>query len=160
MKGEQIMKKVNLREYAAICRAASRRRNFIARLKVRNVEVEGNDNELVKLVAKELKEKGDFFETICCTDPNVGATEFGQWAERVWKRKKRNLAEIRNGNWFVSGRWVFANNPEKPEEVLEKEQAFFMNSMLKLMKDLKEEAEEIGVKVRQGMTLDSLYFSI
>lgn len=59
MKGEQIMKRVSLREYAEICRA-SRRGNLIARLKVRNVEVECKGNELVKLVAKEIREKGDF----------------------------------------------------------------------------------------------------
>lgn len=158
MKGEQKMKKVSLKEFAAICRAA-RNGNLIAKMRLKNVEVENKDNELVKLVAKELKE-GDFFETISCTDPNVGATEFGQWAERVWKRKKRNLAEIRNGNWFVSGMWIFANNPEKPEEVLNREQAFFMKSLISLMNDLREAAEELGIKVRKGIVLDELYFSI
>ena len=53
MKGEQTMKKVNLNEYAAICRAA-RRGNLIAKMRVKNVEVD-NDNELVKLVAESLK---------------------------------------------------------------------------------------------------------
>ena len=161
MKGEQIMKKVNLREYAVLCKAA-RRGNFIARLKVRNVEVEDNENEIVKLVAKELKKNGEFFATVCCTDPNVGATAIGQWAERVWRQneRQRELAEIRNGNWFVSGSWIFVHNPEKPEEVLEKEQAFFMNSMLKLMKDLEQEAKKIGIEVRHGLILDSIYFSM
>lgn len=161
MKGEQIMKRVSLREYAEICRA-SRRGNLIARLKVRNVEVENKGNELVKLVAKELREKGDFFEEICCSDPNVGTTAIGKWAESVWKQKNRSmeLAEIRNGNWFVSGRWIFAKNPEKPEEVLEKEQPFFLKAMLSLMQDLEEEAKKQGVKVRRGMILDSIQFSI
>lgn len=61
MKGEQTMKKVNLNEYAAICRAA-RRGNLIAKMRVKNVEVD-NDNELVKLVAESLKKSSDFFAT-------------------------------------------------------------------------------------------------
>ena len=87
MKGEQTMKKVNLNEYAAICRAA-RRGNLIAKMRLKNVEVD-NDNELVKLVAESLKKSSDFFATLCCTDPNVGTTALGQWAEGVWKSKER-----------------------------------------------------------------------
>lgn len=60
MKGEQTMKKVNLNEYAAICRAA-RRGNLIAKMRVKNVEVD-NDNELVKLVAESLKKSSDFLQ--------------------------------------------------------------------------------------------------
>ena len=160
MKGEQIMKRVSLREYAEICRA-SRRGNLIARLKVRNVEVECKGNELVKLVAKEIREKGDFFEEICCSDPNVGTTAIGKWAESVWKQKDRGmeLAEIRYGNWFVSGLWIFAHN-QKQEQVLKKEQERFIRSLARLMKDLEDEATKLGIKVKKGWILDSLRFSI
>lgn len=156
MKGEQKMKKVSLREYAEICRA-SRRGNLIARLKVRNVEVECKGNELVKLVAKEIREKGDFFEEICCSDPNVGTTAIGQWAESVWEEKgrKKELEEVRNGNFLVIGSWIFEKNSKEdlPEER-------FIRSLARLMNDLKEEAEKLGINVRKGVILDSLYFSI
>lgn len=161
MKGEQIMKRVSLREYAEICRA-SRRGNLIARLKVRNVEVECKGNELVKLVAKEIREKGDFFEEICCSDPNVGTTAIGQWAEGVWKSKERwqELEEVRNGKFLIMGSWIFEKNSFEKEDLLEKQKEHFIRSLAKLMKDIKEEAEYLGVNVRQGMTLDSLNFSI
>jgi hypothetical protein len=157
MKGEQTMKKVNIKEYAAICRA-SRRGNLIARLKVRNVvEVENKGNELVKLVAEKLKEKGDFFEEISCSDPNVGTTAIGQWAESVWEEKgrKKELEEVRNGNFLVIGSWIFEKNSKEdlPEER-------FIRSLARLMNDLKEEAEKLGINVRKGVILDSLYFSI
>ena len=159
MKGEQTMKKVNLNEYAAICRAA-RRGNLIAKMRVKNVEVD-NDNELVKLVAESLKKSSDFFATLCCTDPNVGPTAIGKWAESVWKQKDRGmeLAEIRYGNWFVSGLWIFAHN-QKQEQVLAKEQERFIRSLARLMKDLEDEATKLGIKVKKGLSLDSLRFSI
>jgi hypothetical protein len=159
MKGEQTMKKVNLNEYAAICRAA-RRGNLIAKMRVKNVEVD-NDNELVKLVAESLKKSSDFFATLCCTDPNVGTTAIGKWAESVWKQKDRGmeLAEIRYGNWFVSGLWIFAHN-QKQEQVLAKEQERFIRSLARLMKDLEDEATKLGIKVKKGLSLDSLRFSI
>ena len=159
MKGEQTMKKVNLNEYAAICRAA-RRGNLIAKMRLKNVEVD-NDNELIKLVAERLKRNGDFFEEICCSDPNVGTTAIGKWAESVWKQKNRSmeLAEIRYGNWFVSGLWIFAHN-QKQEEALKKEQERFIRSLVRLMKDLEDEATKLGIKVKKGWILDSLQFSI
>ena len=159
MKGEQTMKKVNLNEYAAICRAA-RRGNLIAKMSVKHVEVD-NDNELVKLVAESLKKSSDFFATLCCTDPNVGTTAIGKWAESVWKQKDRGmeLAEIRYGNWFVSGLWIFAHN-QKQEQVLAKEQERFIRSLARLMKDLEDEATKLGIKVKKGLSLDSLRFSI
>ena len=159
MKGEQTMKKVNLNEYAAICRAA-RRGNLIAKMRLKNVEVD-NDNELVKLVAESLKKSSDFFATLCCTDPNVGTTAIGKWAESVWKQKDRGmeLAEIRYGNWFVSGLWIFAHN-QKQEQVLAKEQERFIRSLARLMKDLEDEATKLGIKVKKGLSLDSLRFSI
>lgn len=159
MKGEQTMKKVNLNEYAAICRAA-RRGNLIAKMRVKNVEVD-NDNELVKLVAESLKKSSDFFATLCCTDPNVGTTAIGKWAESVWKQKDRGmeLAEIRYGNWFVSGLWIFAHN-QKQEQVLAKEKERFIRSLARLMKDLEDEATKLGIKVKKGLSLDSLRFSI
>lgn len=161
MKGEQIMKRVSLREYAEICRA-SRRGNLIARLKVRNVEVECKGNELVKLVAESLKKSSDFFATLCCTDPNVGTTALGQWAEGVWKSKERwqELEEVRNGKFLIMGSWIFEKNSFEKEDLLEKQKEHFIRSLAKLMKDIKEEAEYLGVNVRQGMTLDSLNFSI
>lgn len=155
MKGEQTMKKVNLNEYAAICRAA-RRGNLIAKMRVKNVEVD-NDNELVKLVAESLKKSSDFFATLCCTDPNVGTTAIGQWAESVWEEKgrKKELEEVRNGNFLVIGSWIFEKNSKEdlPEER-------FIRSLARLMNDLKEEAEKLGINVRKGVILDSLYFSI
>lgn len=159
MKGEQTMKKVNLNEYAAICRAA-RRGNLIAKMRLKNVEVD-NDNELIKLVAERLKRNGDFCEEICCSDPNVGTTAIGKWAESVWKQKDRGmeLAEIRYGNWFVSGLWIFAHN-QKQEQVLAKEQERFIRSLARLMKDLEDEATKLGIKVKKGLSLDSLRFSI
>lgn len=158
MKREQTMKKVNLNEYAAICRAA-RRGNLIAKMRLKNVEVD-NDNELVKHVAESLK-SGDFFEEICCSDPNVGTTAIGQWAEGVWKSKERwqELEEVRNGNFLVIGLWIFEKNFEN-EEMLKKQENSFIRSLVKLMQDLEEAATEIGVKVRKGALLDSLYFSI
>ena len=160
MKGEQTMKKVNLNDYAAICRAA-RRGNLIAKMRVKNVEVD-NDNELVKLVAESLKKSSDFFATLCCTDPNVGTTALGQWAEGVWKSKERwqELEEVRNGKFLIMGSWIFEKNSFEKEDLLEKQKEHFIRSLAKLMKDIKEEAEYLGVNVRQGMTLDSLNFSI
>lgn len=163
MKGEQKMRKVDLNEYAAICRA-SKRGNLIARLKVRNVEVNNEDNELVKLVVERLKREGDFFEEICCSDPNVGTTAIGQWAESVWKAKGRmmDLSEIRNGNFEIMGFWVFAKNSfeKEKEDLLEEREERFIRSLARLMNDLKEEAEKLGINVRKGMILDSIRFSI
>lgn len=161
MKGEQKMKKeVSLREFAEICRAARRRGNLIAKMKLKNVNV-NDDNELVKLVVESLKRHGDFYEEICCSDLNVGTTAIGQWAESVWKQKNRSmeLADIRYGNVFVSGLWIFAHN-QKKEDVLKKEQERFIRSLVRLMKDLEDEATKLGIKVKKGWILDSLRFSI
>lgn len=69
------------------------------------------------------------------------------------------LAEIRYGNWFVSGLWIFAHN-QKQEQVLAKEQERFIRSLARLMKDLEDEATKLGIKVKKGLSLDSLRFSI
>lgn len=89
------------------------------------------------------------------------ATIIGKWAESVWKQKDRGmeLAEIRYGNWFVSGLWIFMHN-RKQEQVLEKEQERFIRSLARLMKDLEDEATKLGIKVKKGYILDSLRFSI
>lgn len=158
MKGEQTMKKVNIKEYAAICRA-SRRGNLIARLKVRNVvEVENKGNELVKLVARETKRKRRLFRRNQLLRPERrNNRDWPMGREAVWEEKgrKKELEEVRNGNFLVIGSWIFEKNSKEdlPEER-------FIRSLARLMNDLKEEAEKLGINVRKGVILDSLYFSI
>lgn len=98
-------------------------------------------------------------------------TGFGNYEESIEAIKKlkndylyktyrgMELAEIRYGNWFVSGLWIFAHN-QKQEQVLEKEQERFIRSLARLMKDLEDEATKLGIKVKKGWILDSLRFSI